>query len=483
MSMQLPRSQATARRFATALLAVAAVTWPVSMAAAQDSLWVDGPRHRRAELDAPLKGSAVADLAEVISPAVVNVIVSYASANRLGGFFEADPAQSPSAAQGSGFIIHPEGYALTNHHVVEGAESITVRLWDDREFEADVIGVDPQTDVALMKIRLTANAKLPAVPLGDSDTVRVGETVLAIGNPLGLSHTVTAGIVSALERRDLAPEGRQIYAEFIQTDASINPGNSGGPLISLYGEVIGINTAINRQGQGIGFAIPINIVKTLLPHLHKNGYVVRTWIGIRMQEVTLPLAKSFGLDRPQGALVTEVIENGPAQAAGITAGDVILKFDGKPVRKSDQLPWLASTAGAVDPVKVELLRGGKLQQVMVTLEEQPNQKSPPLPGVRQQQVRVARGPDLGVEVKEMGEALARQLGARDARGVVVTLIAETSPAKGSGLRRRDVVVEVDATPVTSPKEFQTAVDAKATGAVMRFKVIRAGRVLYVAFER
>ena len=453
------------------------------IATAQEVLWIEGAKHRKAELDAPLKGSAIAELAEAISPSVVNVIVSYASANRLGGFFESDPFHSPGAAQGSGFIIHPDGLALTNHHVVEGAQSIKVRLWDDREFEAEVIGVDPQTDVALMKISVTEKDKLQAVPLGDSDKVRVGETVLAIGNPLGLSHTVTSGIVSALERRDLAPEGRQIYAEFIQTDASINPGNSGGPLISIHGEVIGINTAINRQGQGIGFAIPINIIKTLLPHLQKNGYVVRTWIGIRMQEVTLPLAKSFGLDRPQGALVTEVIENGPAQAAGIQPGDVILKFDGKVVRKSDQLPWLASTAGAARPIDIELLRKGKSRKLTVTLEEQPNQESPPLPGARTRQPSRPKGPELGVEVKPLGEALARQLGARDPRGVVVTEIADTSAAKGSGLRRRDVIIEVGDTLVTSKRDFDTAIEQLTVGDILRFKVIRGGRVVYIAFER
>lgn len=449
-----------------------------SPAVAQDGLWVEGPKHRRSEMDAPLKGSSVADLAARISPSVVNVIVSYANANRIT-FFE---SERPSSAQGSGFIVHPDGYALTNHHVIEGAESITVRLWDDREFEADVIGVDPQTDVALMKIRKSSRDQLQAVPLGDSDSVRVGETVLAIGNPLGLSHSVTAGIVSALERRDLAPQGRQILSDFIQTDASINPGNSGGPLISIHGEVIGINTAINREGQGIGFAIPINIVKTLLPHLRKNGYVVRTWLGIRMQEVTLPLAKSFGLDRPRGALVTEVIEGGPAEAAGLKSGDVVLEFDGKPVRKSDQLPWLASTAGAEKPVNVVVLRDRKNLTVKVQLEEVPNQTAPALPGASEaDEVPVAR--ELGVLVAPLTDTLARQLGAPGNAGVVVTDITETSAARGSGLRRRDVIVAVQDAPVANPDEFSQVITTAADGAVLRFKVLRGGRVLFVAFER
>ena len=469
---------------ATLSAALLAAAVPVSAQEAE-SLWVDGGKHRKADLDQPLRGSSIATLAERVSPAVVNVIVSYANANKLGGFFESEDWTSPGSAQGSGFIIHPTGYVLTNHHVVEGAQNITIRLWDAREFEVEVVGIDPQTDVALMKIEAAEGLTFPAVVLGDSDEVRVGENVLAIGNPLGLSHTVTAGIISALERRDLAPEGRELYAEFIQTDASINPGNSGGPLISLHGEVIGINTAINRQAQGIGFAIPINTIKTLIPHLHKNGYVVRTWLGIRMQEVTLPLAKSFGLDRPQGALVTEVIQDGPAEKAGILPGDVILEFGGKVVRKSDMLPWLASTAGVSQPVPVMLLRKGTKKEIQVQLEEQPNQKAPALPAARREikSTTAAIPVELGVVVKPLGDSLARQLGAGSAKGVVVTEISETSPAKESGLRQRDVILEVGDTGIASKSEFENAVDTVQPGQVLRFKVIRGGRVVYIAFER
>lgn len=465
---------------AIAALAVSMLIAPA--ATAQEALWTEAPRHKRGELTAPIRASDTADLAEKISPAVVNVIVSYASANRLGGFFESDPFQAPGSGQGSGFIIHPDGYALTNHHVIEGAQKIKVRLWDDREFDATVVGIDPQTDVALMKIHGAEKAKLQAVPLGDSDDVRVGETVIAIGNPLGLSHTVTSGIVSALERRDLAPEGRQVYSEFIQTDASINPGNSGGPLLSMHGEVIGINALVNREGQGIGFAIPINIVKTLLPHLKQNGYVVRTWLGIRMQEVSLPLARTYGLDRPQGALVTEVIDAGPAQRAGILRGDIILKFDGKVVRKSDQLPWLASTAGAAKPINVELQRAGKTKIVAVQLEEQPNQRSPRLPNIPREN-ETPKSEELGVEVKDLSDALARQLGARNSKGVVVTSITERSPARSSGLRRRDIIVAVGDSQVASSNDFASTTDKIAAGTYVRFEVVRGGRTVFVAFQR
>ncbi len=465
-------------------IALVAFAGPSPGAAQEKDLWVDGGKHRKADLDQPLRGSSIASLAEKVSPAVVNIIVSYASGNKLGGFFESD-GWSPASAQGSGFIIHPTGYVLSNHHVIEGAQSITVRLWDDREFEARVVGIDPPTDIALLKIEPgDKEVSFPIAELGDSDSVRVGDNVLAIGNPLGLTHTVTAGIVSALERRDLAPGGRELYAEFIQTDASINPGNSGGPLISLHGEVIGINTAVNRQGQGIGFAIPINTVKTLIPHLHANGYVVRTWLGIRMQEMTLALARSYGMNRAQGALVTEVIDDGPAQKAGLQPGDVILKFDGKTIRKSDILPWLASTAGATQPVEVEILRSGKQRTIPVQLEEQPNQKAPPLPASRvDEPIASGKKIDLGIEVKALAGALARQLGASDSKGVVVVEIEATSPAKDSGLRQRDVILEVGETAVLSKSEFQSAAERVKPGEVMRLKVIRGGRVVYIAFER
>ncbi len=465
--------------FVSVMFLLCAVAPATASAQTVENLWVEGKPSGRT--NAPLKASSVAELAEDVSPAVVNIIVNYGG-DSLTGLFGADEFSDARLGQGTGFIIHPSGYFLTNNHVVEGAQAIRVRLLDNRELEAEIIGVDPRTDVALMRIINEAKGKFPVVPLGNSDSVRVGENVVAIGNPLGLSHTVTSGIVSALGRRNLAPSGKDLYSDFIQTDASINPGNSGGPLISLDGQVIGINTAVNRQGQGIGFAIPINIVKTLVPQLQRNGYIIRTWLGIRIQEVTPNLAKSFGLKTSGGALVTEVIDGSPAEDAGLLSGDVILTFDGKRIRTSDQLPWLASTAGTGRSVPIELVRGGKELTYDVELEELPNQTPPSF----KTKSRAAPSPELselGVEVKALGESLARQLGAKSSDGVVVTAIDEESPAKGSGLRQRDVITEVGSSAIKDVGQFDVAIKAMKQGEVVRFKVIRGGRVVYVAFER
>ena len=400
---------------------------------AQDSteqkapIWVETESDHAIKADAPLRFSSLADLAEQLSPSVVNVIVTYGGAS-LEGILGRDWEDKTTIAQGTGFVIHPSGYILTNNHVVEGASAIKVRMLDDTEYRAKIVGLDPQTDVALMKVN--PNGDLPAMPLGDSDELRVGEHVIAIGNPLGLSHTVTTGIVSALGRRDLDIGSRELYADFIQTDASINPGNSGGPLIGLDGSVVGINTAVNRQGQGIGFAIPINMVKTLLPQLRETGYVVRSWLGIRVQALDKKLAESFGLDEAQGALVTEVVDDSPAARGGIQPGDVVLQFDGSDVQHSDQLPWLASTAGPGTTVTVELMRNNARESVQVTMRRLPKQDVPDIP-------RLEAGPspsggDFDVQVKELTRSLARKLGADSKDGVVVTSIGESSPAKRAG---------------------------------------------------
>ncbi len=474
---------------ALAVVGFATLT-PPSTAQAQDHgwghLWVESTRTSKpSDQEAPLRHTSFAKLAANIGPAVVNVIVTYAGSAQDGQVPSAhewsDP-RGPGEAQGSGFIIHPSGYILTNFHVVDGAKLIKVRLSDNSEYSAHVVGVDPETDVALMKI--DEARKLPSVVLGNSEAIRVGEYVVAIGNPLGLNHTVTAGIVSALGRKNLSVEGRELYSDFIQTDASINPGNSGGPLISLAGEVIGINTAINKHGQGISFAIPINMVKTLLPQLHSRGYVIRSWLGIRVQELHPTLALSFGLDNSLGALVTEVIDNSPAAKADIRAGDIILSFNGTTIRNTEQLPWLVSTAGGGRDVDVRLLREKKSQTMRVRMEDQPNQKQPTLPATK----RLSAGTspptaELGVRVKALTATLARQLGAHSAAGVVVTSLEDTSPARRSGLRQRDVITEVGESTIGTEDDFEKFTRGLGTGDVVRFKVVRGGRIIYIAFER
>lgn len=460
---------------------------------APEKLWLDSKRSTPTKKDGDtiLRHASFSRLATSLGPAVVNVLVSYPSFQDQPPTHNApidwsDP-RNQGGAQGSGFIIHPSGYILTNFHVVDGAQRINVRLSDNSELPADVIGVDSETDIALIKI--DSPNPLPSVVLGDSDLIEVGEYVVAIGNPLGLDHTVTAGIISALGRKNLSIEGRELYSNFIQTDASINPGNSGGPLISLHGEVIGINTAINKQAQGISFAIPINMVKTLLPQLQSRGYVTRSWLGVRVQELHPTLAASFGLKNSLGALVTEVIDTSPAAKAGIRAGDVILSFNSVPILATDQLPWLVATAGGGNDIDIELVRNQKPQTIRVRMEDQPNQKKPNLSNFQKpgsalpSSTQAAALPTLGVQVKALTDSLARQLGAQSTGGVVVTELENSSPAVRSGLRRRDVITEIGDHAIGTEDDFQKRTNTLNPGEVVRLKIVRGGRTIYLAFER
>jgi serine protease Do len=453
------------------LLTAAILLTPLAASAQQaEQLWIE--RRDQRPRDEVMRQSSFSKLVEEVGPAVVSLLVVFLDEKGL-------PSRS---GQGSGFIIHPDGWLLTNNHVVENAGEIKVKLSDKRELRAYVVGTDPQTDLALVKI--DARERFPTIALGDSDQTVVGEQVLAIGNPLGLDHTVTSGIISALGRKDLAPEGRQLDAEFIQTDASINPGNSGGPLISMSGEVIGINTAVNRAGQGIGFAIPINTAKLLVPQLHARGHVVRTWLGVRVQELTPLLAASFRLQEPRGALITEVIEGSPAQRAGLSAGDVIVTFGKHIIQRSEQLPWLVATGGEGSKVRVALWRSGKKMELDLTLEAIPNQIPPkiptrPAPGAKPNKAEPPR--ELGISVKSLDPVLARQLGAKD--GVLVTDVLDAGQAKTSGLRPRDIITEIGDRTVTSEQDFHQALDAAAQSKIVRLKILRGGRVAYLAFER
>jgi serine protease Do len=327
-------------------------------------------------------------LAKMASPSVVNISAVRVSGKRdllpfgdlfggegpLNDFFKRFfgdqlPGDFKQKSLGSGFVIDTGGFILTNNHVVDKAEEIQVTLSDGKVFEAKIVGRDPKTDIAL--IRIQAGTPLTPLPLGDSDQSDVGDWVLAIGSPFGLGNTVTAGIVSAKYRKI----GAGPYDDFIQTDASINPGNSGGPLLNTRGEAIGINTAIFSQSGGsigIGFAVPINMVKDLLPQL-KKGEVVRGWLGVRIQQVTPDLAGKFGLAEAKGALVSEVIEGGPAAKAGILRGDVIVSFDGKEVKAMADLPYIVGTTPVGKRAKVEILRQGKSKTLDVKVGEMEKQ--------------------------------------------------------------------------------------------------------------
>lgn len=423
--------------------------------------------------------SPYAELARAVGPAVVNILVSYDTDELPPHARRSVPHSFRGLAEGSGFIIHPDGYILTNFHVIDRAEAVTVRFQDDSEVDARVVGGDPMTDLALLKV--DAEVGLPTVPLGDSSAVQVGDYVVAIGNPLGLSHSVTAGIVSALDRRDLPIEGQDHQGNFIQVDAAINPGNSGGPLLNMRGEVIGINTAINRQGQGISFAIPTNLVKALLPQLHERGYVVRSWLGVRIQPLDPLLARSFELGHTRGALVTEVLDDSPASRAGLREQDVIVSLNERSVGDSDELPLMVSTTPQSAEVTLEVIRDGEPMDIEVELEALPDQSPPDLPDAEAAASR--NGNPAGVGVTSMTDELSSQLQAPDDTGVVVTSLSESSPARRAGLRNRDVILEVGATPVDSEQEFQDALNAVSTDEVVRLKVLRNGRSVYVAFER
>jgi serine protease Do len=297
-----------------------------------------------------------ADLAQKVDPGVVFV----RSVRRTQAGFRRVLGES----KGSGFIFDPQGKILTNHHVVAGAEAVQVELKDGRTLMASLVGADPLTDLAILKVDAT---DLPALPLGDSDQIRVGDWVVAIGNPFGLEHTVSAGIISAKERtgRDVDLGDSEAYYSFLQTDASINPGNSGGPLLDLAGHVVGINTAINQGANNIGFAIPVNMVKRLLPRLLKDGWVRRAAIGVVVADVTSEAMELLRLEGREGALIHDVAQGGPAAQGGIRRGDVVVQFDGQPIKTPDALRWNASLAPVGAEVEISVIREGQRRELVV----------------------------------------------------------------------------------------------------------------------
>jgi serine protease Do len=321
---------------------------------------------------------SLSDLIKVLKPAVVNISTteeikghSFLGNDFLYKFFGDIPKKdSIKKSLGSGFILNENGYIITNNHVIENAENIKVKLYNNKEFDAKIIGRDKKTDIALIKIKSGGN--FPYVVLGNSESIEVGEWVIAIGNPFGLEHTVTIGIVSGKDR----VIGTGPYDDFIQTDASINPGNSGGPLFNIKGEVVGINTAIISGGRGIGFAIPINIAKNLIFQLKEKGKVVRGYLGVKIQEITPELAESFELEKPEGALVSEVIKGGPAYKAGIVRGDIILEYDGREINNFRDLPKMVALTEVGKKVKIRVIRDKKELNFVVKVGKLKEEMSP-----------------------------------------------------------------------------------------------------------
>jgi serine protease Do len=431
------------------------------------------------------------NLAKKMKPIVVNIsTTTQVPENRSGPEFgspfgEEDPFNDfwrrffggplPRGPQrqrslGSGFVIDSDGSILTNNHVVENATKIVVKLADDQEYEAKVVGRDQKTDIAIIKIN--AKTGLTAANLGDSDALEVGEWVVAIGNPFGLDSTVTSGIVSAKGRHI----GQGPYDNFIQTDASINPGNSGGPLLNLRGEVIGINTAIfSRTGGniGIGFAIPINLVKELLPQLRGKGKVVRGYLGVLIQKVTPEIAESLGMEKSQGALVANVSKDGPAEKAGVKVGDVIVEFDGKEIKDSGELPIIVARTPIDKKVRMKVLRDKKETYLTVAVGE-----------LKDEEV-VATAPEkgeLGLTVQRLTPQMAESLGLEKAEGVVVTAVEPGSAAEEAGIRRGDIIVEVDRKAVRSIDDYKKAVAGVRKGRGVLFLVRRGDSTLFLALK-
>ncbi|MGA1845967.1 DegQ family serine endoprotease [Deferribacter abyssi] len=375
------------------------------------------------------------------------------------------PKEYKSKSLGSGFVIDKKGYIVTNNHVIDGADEIIVKLADKKEFKAKVVGKDPLTDLALLKID-PEDEELHPLTLGDSDKTEVGEWVVAIGNPFGLEWTVTAGIISAKGR--VLGEGP--YDNFMQTDASINPGNSGGPLVNTKGEVVGINTAIIPSGQGLGFAIPVNMLKELLPKL-KAGKVKRGWLGVTVQPLDDKLAKSFGLKKPEGALIADVIKGDPADKAGIKAGDIVIAIDDKPIKDSRDLVIEIGKRNPGENVTLTVIRDGKVRKIKVKLGERKD-------------TIISKG-----EIKREGKLVVGDLDQQKLReigiegGVKVTAVDPASNAYEAGLRKGDIIVWINRHKIKNSDEFYKVYDKINKGDIVALKVVTRQGSKFIAFNK
>lgn len=388
------------------------------------------------------------------------------------------PRERRENSLGSGVIVSADGFIITNNHVIAKADEIKVVLNDKREFTGKVIGTDPKSDIAVIKID---GKNLPTIPWGDSDKLEVGEYVLAIGNPFGLNQTVTQGIVSAVGRANV---GIADYEDFIQTDAAINPGNSGGALVNVRGQLVGINTAIfSRSGgyMGIGFAVPSNMTRAVMDSLRKDGKVVRGWLGVSIQEVTLELAKQFGLKESKGALVSEVIAGSPAAAAGIQSGDIITSFNGREVANPSLLRNMVAQTTVGKTVKVELLRDKKPMTLDVHISEQP--KDIAQPEGESAQAPADNSVLSGMEVRNLTPDIARQLGLPPGTvGVVIAGLEPGSAAEAAGLQPGDIIMEINRKSVRNLGDFKSAVSKLSKKDSTLFLINRNGRKLFLTIK-
>ncbi len=412
--------------------------------------------------------SVITELAERVKPAVVSVFPVHGPSRPT----DVPRERAPNApGSGSGVIIDPQGHIVTNNHVVGEANEVEVRLSDKTKFIAQVIGKDPDTDVALLKV--VTDRSLPYASFGDSGTVKVGQWVLAVGNPFGLDRTVTLGVVSGMGRDNM---NLSRYENFIQTDASINPGNSGGPLFNMQGQIIGINTAIINFAQGIGFAIPSNMTKQVIQQLLARGKVVRGWLGVGIQPVTAELGTKFGVNEGEGVLVNEVFENDPAARAGMKPGDIITKLDGKTVDTPNLLSRLIAGLEPGATTHIEVVRDGKRQILSVALSEK-----------RENAVVASVPPSrsdvkLGIDVQDLSVELAEKFKLKDAKGVLIAKVDQGSIAQAEGLREGDLIKEVNRSEVSSVGEFTAAVTRVKRGETILLRVLRESRAFYVVLK-
>jgi serine protease Do len=453
-------------------------------------MWVQiiNAESQQVETSSPIEtlSNGIADIAEKVGPAVVN-IDTVRMVKQSSPFFLEDPIfrqffgerfkdysrTIPQKGTGSGFIISQKGYILTNEHVIHRAEEIKVTLSDGREFDGKVIGSDLDSDIAIVKIKAD---HLPIVALGDSDKLRVGEIVVAVGNPYGLKQTVTMGVVSA-EGRSI-PGEEHTYRNFIQTDTAINPGNSGGPLLNTKGEVVGINTAIIPYAQGIGFAIPINIPKKNIDDLIKLGKVRRSWLGVYIQKLTPQIAEQFGLpEKAKGVLVGDVVKDSPAEKAGIKRGDVITKVNREEVNSPEELQDKIRSIKIGEKANIEISRNGKTISFIVKIAEMPTEQ-----GAEETPKAKTFSVQTGLKVENVTSEVAKELGLPWVKGLVITEVIPGSSADDMGLRRGDVILEVNRTEVSNANEWDGVISKLEPGNTLLLLIYRSGHTYYVPIK-
>lgn len=463
---------------------------------ALDKPWIESKKNgsgkNGSELFPEINLPSFAPVIERLGKAVVNIQTEGKDESGQQGIDPMNPfdflLQGPSKKKkftslGSGFVIHPDGYIVTNHHVVEGASKIMVSLKDEKKTKiAKIVGSDEKTDLALLK--LEEKGVYDAAPLGDSDLIRAGDWVIAIGNPFRLGHTATLGIVSAVSRK--LPGGKP-YDDFIQTDASINPGNSGGPLFNSKGEVVGVNTAIYSRGGllgsggsiGIGFAIPVNLVKTIISQLLESGKVTRGWLGVLIQAVTDDIAVAMNLTKAEGSLVAEVVKGSPAEKAGIKRGDIIISYNSLPIVENTELPLLVADTAIGTKVKVEVIRGGIKKTLSVIIEELKEQDT----GIENLLEEDSVGVDkFGLKTQDLTPEISRTLRLGSSSGALVSDVEPESAAFEAGLQRGDLIIEVNSVPVNSSAEFNKIAKSAKAGVPILLLVRRGESTIFIPLK-